>query len=90
MVEWGSPKPLIVVRLHVALQNKRYVRIMTNPLDNLISAQEKKLQRLTDGTFWSRNKKLIITIVLILIVLSVLSMSYVNFWLPRIYTSVTQ
>lgn len=58
---------------------------MTQPLDILIAEQEKMQTSLNERTFWRRNKKLLIIIGLVLIVLWIFSISYVNYWLPRVY-----
>lgn len=59
---------------------------MIDTLDKLIGIQEKKLKKYRESTFWSRNKKLIISIGLVLLVLWIFSVGYTYYRLPRIYT----
>lgn len=59
---------------------------MSDPLDELLSQQQSQYSPLLKSTFWSRNKKIIIPIGMILILLWILSMAYFFYWIPRIYT----
>jgi len=63
---------------------------MNLSLDNIGGKQDKGLKKYKDSTFWSRNKKLIIIIILVIFILWVFSIGYVYYWIPRIHNLVSQ
>lgn len=59
-------------------------------IDRLLLAQQEKLAKQSQTFFWSRNKKVIILISIVLLILYVFSLTYTYYWLPRIYQMTTE
>jgi hypothetical protein len=59
--------------------------VMVDELDQLLEKQRKEYLKLKNSTFWSRNKRLIISISVILLVLWICSVSYAFYGISRVY-----